>query len=210
MSVEMIFNLAAIDSETRPPDSGRDATLVLRARQGDAEAFRALFEAYQGIVFRIAMRMIGDADEAADLTQETFIRVYRQLSSLRDASFFSRWIRMIVTNLCRDHLKRARPTVFSLDAPPPGSQNLSEWELPSPVQTGEQVVLADALKTALAKGIGALSPDHRAVLVLHHLEGLPVDEIAQTLQVPIGTVKSRLARARAELKKILEPYLLNS
>lgn len=205
MELDWVLALYAVESP--PPDGGRDVEWVTRARKGDGEAFRALFEAYQGIVFRIAMRMVGDVEEAADLTQETFIRVYRQLSGLRDATLFGRWIRMIVTNICRDHLKRARPTIYSLDAPPPGTHDLSEWELPSPTETGEQAAMGEALKAALADGINALSPDHRAVMVLHHLEGLPVDEIAQTLRVPIGTVKSRLARARGELKKFLAPYL---
>jgi RNA polymerase sigma-70 factor (ECF subfamily) len=210
LPVEMILNPAQFSTNDRPQDGERDAAWVLRARQGDAEAFRALFGAYQGIVYRIALRMVGDADDAADLTQETFIRVYRQLSGLRDVALFGRWVRMIATNLCRDHLKRARPTIYSLDAPPPGTHDLSEWEFPSPTENGEQLAIADAVKTAMATAIGALSPDHRAVLVLHHLEGLPVDEIARTLRVPIGTVKSRLARARAEMKKHLEPYLGDS
>lgn len=205
----MIFSLLPQDNDTLQSESSRDGVWVQRARQGDAAAFRALFDAYQGIVYRIAMRMVGDADDAADLTQETFIRVYRQLSSLRDASLFGRWIRMIATNICRDHLKRARPTTYSLDAPPPGTHDLTDWELPSPIETGEQLVITDAVKSAMAEGINALSPDHRAVLVLHHLEGLPVEEIARTLNVPIGTVKSRLARARAELRKSLDPYLNN-
>jgi RNA polymerase sigma-70 factor (ECF subfamily) len=195
------------DSEIRAQEALRDAAWVIRAREGDAEAFRLLFDAYQGTVYRIALRMIGNAEEAADLTQESFIRAYQQLPRLRDPGVFGGWMRMIVTNLCRDYLKRVRPTSYSLDAPPPGSHDLQSWELPSPARTGEEQVLDAEFRAAMARGIGALSPDHRAVLVLHHLEDLPVEEIAATLRLPIGTVKSRLARARAELRKHLERYV---
>jgi len=203
----MIANYAQAEERERPRGSERDAALVARACRGDADAFHALFEQYQGIVYRIALRMVGNSEDAADLTQDTFIRAYRQLSSLRDAAFFGRWIRMIVTNICRDHLKRARPTIYSLDAPPPGEHDLTEWELPSPTENGEQLAMTEALKTALAHALAALSPDHRAVMILHHLEGLPVEEIALTMTVPVGTVKSRLARARADLRKRLDSFL---
>jgi len=204
----MIAKLAQPEQQERPRGSERDAALVARARRGDAGAFQALFDLYQGTVYRIALRMVGHPDDAADLTQETFIRAYRQLATVRDAAYFGRWIRMIATNICRDYLKRARPTIYSLDAPPPGGgYDLTEWELPSPAENGEQRVMADALKTALADALAALSADHRAVVVLHHLEGLPVEEIALTLAVPVGTVKSRLARARADLRHRLAAFL---
>jgi len=188
----------------------RDATWVVLAQRGDADAFQQLFLAYQRPVYAIALRMMGNAEDAADLTQETFVRAYRQLNHLRAGETFGRWIRVIVTNLCRDHLKRVRPTVYSLDAPPPGMDSLSSWELPSSAPNAEDMLISAEFRTAIAQGLATLSPDFRAVVVLHHIDDQPVEEIGRILKIPIGTVKSRLARARAHLRRYLESYLQTS
>ncbi len=199
--------LTLMDGDGPTAEARRDAAWVAAARAGDRDAFHALFQAYQRAVYAIAYRMLGNADDAADVAQDTFVRAWRQLGTLRAGETFARWIRIIVTNRCRDHLKRVRPVTYSLDAAPPGSEELTAWELPAPEPDGAGHLLDAELRGTLARAIGGLSPDHRAVLVLHHLDDQPVEEIARILSLPIGTVKSRLARARAYLREALDSYL---
>jgi RNA polymerase sigma-70 factor (ECF subfamily) len=199
--------LGLLEDDSPTAEARRDAAWVARARAGDRDAFHALFTTYQRAVYAIAFRMLGNAEEAADVAQETFVRAWRQLKGLRAGETFARWIRIIVTNLCRDHLKRARPVTYSLDAAPPGTDAMTAWELPAPDLDGAGHLLHAEFRAALARAIGGLSADHRAVLVLHHLDDQPVDEIARILGLPIGTVKSRLGRARAALRDALAPYL---
>jgi len=183
-----------------------DARLVARAQAGDQVAFRQLFENYGPLVYRISARMVGEED-AADLTQDIFVRAYQRLDSLHDGQAFHAWISRMAMNMAHDHLRRRKPPAFSLDAPPPGTEEGMEWQLPSDAPTAENQLLSGELCVQVQNALGALSSDHRAVVVLHHLENVPVEQIAETLGVPVGTVKSRLARARAELKKVLAEYL---
>jgi len=183
-----------------------DARLVARAQAGDQAAFRQLFENYGQTVYRLTARMAGE-DEAADLTQEVFVRAYQRLGSLRDGQAFHAWITRLAINIVHDALRRRKPQTFSLDAAPPGTEEGTEWSLASKAPTTEDQMLSGELSTHLRTALESLSPDHRAVIVLHHLEEMPVERIAEILKVPIGTVKSRLARARAELKRLLSDYL---
>jgi len=183
-----------------------DARLVARAQAGDQSAFRQLFETYGQTVYRITTRMVGE-DEAADLTQEVFVRAYQRLASLRDGQAFHAWITRLAMNIARDALRRRKPRTFSLDAPPPGTEEGTEWSLASESPTTEDQMLSIERSRHIHSALESLSPDHRAVVVLHHLEEMPVEQIAEILGVPVGTVKSRLARARAELKQLLSDYL---
>jgi len=183
-----------------------DAVLVARAQAGDQAAFRQLFEAYSPLVYRIAYRMLGEAEEAADLTQDIFVRAYQRLASLRDGQAFHAWITRMAVNYSHDRLRRRRPTPLSLDAPPPGTGDGTTWEIPAVHADVEASLLASELTAQVENALRRLSPEHRAVVVLHHLEALPVDEIAGLLDLPTGTVKSRLSRARAELKRALAGY----
>jgi len=183
-----------------------DARLVSRAQAGDQAAFRQLFETYGPLVYRIAARMVGEED-AADLTQDILVRAYQRLGSLRDGQAFHAWISRLAMNMAHDSLRRRKPQTFSLDAPPPGTEEGIDWQLASETPTAEHQMLTGELSAQVRGALDALSPDHRAVVVLHHLEEMPVERIAEILDVPVGTVKSRLARARAELKRLLADYL---
>jgi RNA polymerase sigma-70 factor (ECF subfamily) len=184
-----------------------DARLVARAQAGDQAAFRQLFETYSPLVFRIAARMLGDDHDAADLTQEIFVRIYQKIGALRDGQAFHAWITRMAVNMLNDHLRRRHPTTFSLNAAPPGADDDTEWQLPSEGLGAEERILSGELQGKIQAALQALSHDHRSVVVLHHLENMPIEEIATILKIPPGTVKSRLARARAELKRRLEDYL---
>ncbi len=184
-----------------------DARLVTRAAGGDQAAFRQLFEAYSPLVYRIALRMLGDQNEAADLAQDVFVRAYERLSSLRDGQAFQAWITRLAVNMAHDRSRRRRPATLSLDAPPPGMDTGGEWHLAAADAGNDAGVLSAELSARVQAALLTLSAEHRIVVVLHHLEEMAVDEIAQLLRVPPGTVKSRLSRARADLRRKLEEYV---
>ncbi len=179
---------------------------VAAARRGDLEAFNRLVLAHQDQAYRVAYRLLGDPDAAADATQDAFLKAYRHIGRFKDGSFRA-WLLRIVTNTCYDYLRRRRrrPTVSldaSLEADGPGEA--SAWlrdEHPSrdPAGYAERRALAAAIERCLDD----LPPDFRAVAVLVDVEGLDYATAAQALGLPVGTVKSRLARARRRLRDCL-------
>ncbi len=175
-----------------PPDS--DASLVAAARAGDQTAFATLVRRYQGIVFAVAYRLLGDRDAAEDVTQEAFVRAYFSLDRLRGDNFRA-WVLRIASNAALDQLRAAgRRRQVPLELAP---ERPVEPTVSSAV---EHLGLVEALEAALAQ----LPPEQRAVVVLADVEGLPNDEVATILALPVGTVKSRLARARMRLRALLE------
>lgn len=174
--------------------SDPDATLVAAAQAGDQTAFATLVRRYQGLVFALCVRLLGDRDAAEDITQEAFIRAYLSLDRFRGTNFRA-WILRIAHNAALDHLRAARrhPHLPLERAPEHPSQN-------EPALQVEQHGLVAALEAALA----ALPTEQRAVVVLVDVEGLSYEEAADVLDVPVGTVKSRLARARVRLRASLE------
>jgi RNA polymerase sigma-70 factor (ECF subfamily) len=200
----LAIHSAAFPSGT--PSHEDDQRLVERTRHGDQSAFRQLFETYSPLVYRIIYRMVGSPDDAADLTQDVFVRAYERLHTLKDGQAFHAWITRLAVNLAHDKARRKQITTFSLDAPPPGCDEGSEWQIAADTPHHDTHILSAELSARVQHALLTLSPDHRAVVVLHHLEGMAVEDIAKTVGVPTGTVKSRLARARAELKRNLEGY----
>jgi len=191
-------------SEGSPPPE--DAALIERSKTGDAQAFRVLFEKHQGWVYGLAYHMVGSREEAADLTQEVFVRVFRALPTLRAGAAFVTWLRQIAVNLCRDYLKKRRLPTESLEYIG-DQQEVVTRDLPDPGAELDRPVLTAELKVAVRRAIASLSPDHRAVVIMHHLQGMEVTEIARVLRCSVGTVKSRLSRARDELKRKLSGYV---
>jgi len=174
--------------------SDSDASLVAAAQAGDQEAFAALVERYQGLVFAVCYRLLGDRDAAEDIAQDAFVRAYLALDRFRGTNFRA-WVLRIAHNAALDYLRSlSRHRQVPLDRAP---EERVELESPSPVEQGGLVA---ALEAALA----ALPPEQRAVVLLVDVEGLPYEEVAAVLGVPVGTVKSRLARARVRLRALLE------
>ena len=189
---------------------GVQAGVVVQARKGDGEAFRRLFEAYHERIYNYIWQMVRDDDLAADLTQETFIRAFRSLSELRDPQAFQSWLYRIAVNIVRDERKRASLPTVSLDAPREADAAEGEaatWEFPDWSDNPERELVRQELSEAVQQAVAQLSPEHREVIVLHHLRGVEVRDLARILQIAEGTVKSRLGRARAILRRKLAPLI---
>jgi RNA polymerase sigma-70 factor (ECF subfamily) len=188
-------------------DSGpADARLVARCRRGEREAFDELVERYQAKVYNLAYRLLGDADEASDVSQEAFLRIYRGLQSFQGGSALTTWVYRIVHNLCLDEMKRKRrrPQIV---ADPTDSDDSSEPlidRLSDESDEPENQILGDERARAVRAAVHRLRGHHRDVLVLYDLEGFSYNEIAEILHTNVGTIKSRLNRARLALAKELE------
>lgn len=169
---------------------------------GNINDFEQLVTAYEKNVYNLALRMVGDPDDAADITQETFIKAYRALGSFRGDSKFSSWIYRIASNVCLDFLRsRSRRAQVPLSFENEDAEG--EVELPDMSQNPEEVLMKKLSMEAVRRGMEKLPPKQRQILVLRELCGLSYAELAQTLSVEEGTVKSRIFRARKRLCAIL-------
>ncbi len=181
--------------------------LIARCREGDMDAFEQLMSAYQQRIYNVAYRMMGNPHDASDLTQETMIRIYRFIGSFRGESAFSTWVYHITLNGCREALRRlSRHPVVSLDEPLQMDDGELLRELPDKAPLPEEHYLNQELSELLQTLIAELPPEYRAVLILRENEGLRYEEIAAETGISIGTVKSRLNRARARLREKLYLY----
>ena len=177
-------------------------------RVGDA-FFEALVERHYRRTYNLIYRMVRNESDAADLTQETFVRVYRALPRLNAEGALTAWIRRIATNLCLDFLRRrnAVPVMNSLDARPvEDSDALLSWDIADPSGEPDRLFASQERSNVLHRAVASLPDDYRTVILLHHIEEMRVEEIADMLGVPAGTIKSRLSRARRELRRKLSPY----
>ena len=166
--------------------------LVRAAAGGDTEAFERLVRTYENKIYHLALRMCGSSEEASDIAQEAFLAAWRGLPSFRGEANFATWLYRLTSNAAIDYLRRQKKERgdMSLDAVDTG---------PGPQDAAERT----EVRTAVAAGLQQLSEGHRQVLVLREIQGLSYEEIADVLEVDLGTVKSRISRARTALRKIL-------
>lgn len=201
-----------IDGETSPSHSGPDDVEVISAvLKGNTDAFGVLVRRYQKRVYNLALRYCGDRQEAEDLAQEVFLRIFRALNTFRGDSLFSTWLYRIATNVCLDALRRQknRPEPV-LDQPLETDSGELERELVSPEPGPVHQVEAAELAAMIRQEVARLREPYRSTIVLRDLEDLTYDEIAQILNVSVGTVKSRLHRARSILRERFESLELLS
>ena len=176
-----------------------EAALVQRIQNGDADAFAVLMEEYQKKVYLLALRTVGNPQDAEDMTQEAFLRAYRSIHSFRGDSKLSVWLYRLTTNLCIDLLRsRGRKPTVSLTVED-NDEDTQELDVTDERYDPEEIFQRRELQRAVQRGLAALPEDYRVILVLRELEGLSYAEIGEVLGLEEGTVKSRLFRARKKL-----------
>ena len=181
---------------------GAERLLIDRAKKGDQEAFNELMQAYGRTVFNIGLRMLRDRDDASDMTQETMLKVYRALPRFRGDSAFSTWIYRIMVNTCRDFMRaasRRREVPFSDLSAEENDQPV--FEAADSAAQPERLYIEGEDQQYLISLIEGLSPAYRLVIAMRELGGLSYQEIAAAGNISVGTVKSRLSRARAALRE---------
>ena len=177
----------------------QEAAIVRKVLGGDANAFETLVLEYEKNGYNIALRMTGNSEDAADMTQEAFIKAYNSLQSFRGDSKFSVWLYRIVSNVCLDFLrsKNRRPTV-SLSVEDDDGED-AQLDVADESQSPELLLDRKLTRDSVRRGLDSLPPDYRQILLLREIQGLSYDEIAQALSLEVGTVKSRIFRARKRL-----------
>lgn len=184
-----------------------ETALIHSAQQGDLDAFNTLILHYQDMVFNAALRILGDDDSAQDASQEAFISAFRGIASFRGGSFKA-WLMRTVTNACYDELRRQkrRPTTPLEPETSDGDEMDSPKWLADSSMTPDQQAEADELEHAIQHCLDMLPTDFRSVVVLADIQGMDYTEVAAASHVPLGTVKSRLARARLRLRECLRGF----
>ena len=181
-----------------------ESDLIRYARQGDLEAFNSLVLTHQDSVYRQAHWMLGDPQAADDICQETFLRAYRKLSSFRDGSLRA-WLLTIANRLCLDELRRRkRRQALPLELPDAegNEYSLADWQIEQS-ETPEELAEGSITLRLIHQSLEHLTPEYRSVITLVDLQGFDYAQAAEVLTIPLGTVKSRLARARFHLRQAL-------
>ncbi len=172
---------------------------IERVLKGDANAFEHLVHAYEKTVYNLALRTLGNREDAEDVTQEAFLKAYRSLDSFRGDSKFSVWLYRIVSNLCLDLLRsRQRKPVQSLTVEDDDGE-IGELEISDEHFSPEKLLDRKLTRESVQRGLSALPDDARQILLLRELQGMSYEEIGQALDLEPGTVKSRIFRARKRL-----------
>src|SRR5581483_8553452 len=184
-----------------------ELALIASAQRGDLDAFNTLVLAYQDTLFNTALRILGDEDQAADATQDAFLSAFRGINSFRGGSFKALLLRT-VTNACYDELRlrKRRPTTPLEPNTGDGDEMDSPRWLADPSLTPEQQNEADELEHAIQHCLENLPVEFRTVVVMADIQGLDYVEVAGAMRVPLGTIKSRLARARLRLRECLQGF----
>lgn len=192
---------------TPPAEKPDDREIVARALEGDESAYAELLERFRRPVFSLIYRMIGDREQAEDLAQESFVKAFNNLDSYNPSYRFSSWLFKIANNHAIDHLRRSRLSTVSIHGSPHAATPQREEEtrivLEAQDESPEQEMLALELGTEIERAISQLRPEYRTAVILRHIESRPYEEIAEIMDIPIGTVKTFLHRARGELRDAL-------
>ncbi len=185
-----------------------DADVVRLAQEGRERAFRELVRRYERPVFSLVYRMVRDRETAEDLAQDAFIKVLNHIDRYSPEFKFSSWIFKIANNVAIDHLRRRRIDTISMDGSPNAASaseiEASSFDIAAEQEDALDEIAARELGSAIEVAIGKLRPEYRSCIMLRHVEGRSYEEIASTLDLPLGTVKTYIHRARHELRRALE------
>jgi RNA polymerase sigma-70 factor (ECF subfamily) len=184
-----------------------DQDVVLEARAGRQAAYRELVRRYERPIFSLIYRMVRNREQAEDLSQETFVKALNAIESYRPEYKFSSWIFKIANNVSIDHLRRRELDTLSIDGSPhaltPEAIQASALQLGDRQETALEELEAKELGGEIEVAIAGLRPEYRSCILLRHVEGRPYEEIATMLDLPLGTVKTYIHRARGELRQAL-------
>lgn len=194
-------------STTDALDVGGERALVARAVAGERSAYNRLVLAYQDRILALCMRLLGNREEAQEAAQDAFVRAYEHLGTFRGDAMFSTWIYQIASNACRNRRRswwwRVRRRAVEVEQPEDPENETPRRELGDTRLTPDKDLERHRLGAALQKALAEIAPNHRELIVLRDIQDLPYDQIAQILGVELGTVKSRLARAREAMREKL-------
>jgi RNA polymerase sigma-70 factor, ECF subfamily len=196
--------LAGLELDGRAIENYPEARLIARLRARELEAFEELVRHFERPVYSLCFRLLGDAEEARDAAQETFLKVYRGLSGFRGEAGLKTWIYRIAINQAMNQQRwwrrRHRDETISLDLNRGDAEPLANL-LPERSASPEQLAIAGERERSILRALAEIKPEYRITLVLREIEELSYEEIAETLGISIGTVKSRIARGREELRR---------
>lgn len=184
-----------------------DLALVRRVQKGDKSAFDALVLKYQHRVLKLVQRYVRDAQEAEDVTQEAFIKAYRALPNFRGDSAFFTWLYRIAINTAKNHLVALGRRPLEADIEGPDGEPMALDEMQADDETPEKILLVEEIKDTILATIESLPEDLRTAIMLREVEGLSYEEIAEAMDCPIGTVRSRIFRAREAIDTKLKPLM---
>ena len=177
----------------------QEGAVIKSVLNGNVNAFEALVREYEKNVYNLALRMTGSSEDAYDMSQEAFIKAYNSLASFRGDSKFSVWLYRIVSNVCLDFLRsRTRKPTVSLSVEDDEGEE-AQLDVADESQSPELLLERSLTRDAVRRGLAQLAPDYRQILLLREIQGLSYEEISQALSLDLGTVKSRIFRARKKL-----------
>lgn len=175
--------------------------LINKAKKGDLLSFEKLIIEHEKIVYNVALRMMSDKDDAYDMSQEAFIKAFRNIGNFNEQSTFSTWIYRITVNTCIDEMrKRKNKNTISIDEKLEGDENSFQKEIRDTGETPEDIILRKEKDKEIIEALDNLSEEHKIVIVLREIQGFSYEEIAESTDLSLGTVKSRISRARNQLK----------
>ncbi len=211
MSAESMSQIAAFTTAGAVPQLSAEALLVERCKAGDTLAFDELISTHQDRVLNTAFRLMGNYEEALDLTQEVFLNCFRKIANFKGDSALSTWLYRITVNTAKNRWKyqqsRGLHRTTSLDAPMEADDEERVRQYPDTQPTPRKVATDREAMAFLEEHLSRLGGEHREVLVLRYIEELSYEEIADILKLSLGTVKSRIHRARNELREVMEEFL---
>lgn len=188
-------------------DGRTDEELVVRVQRGEKSAFDLLVRKYQHRIVKLVGRYVRNQDDALDVAQETFVKAYRALANFRGESAFYTWLYRIAINTAKNHLVALgrRPREVDLEGPDGEEANIDDLQQDD--ETPEKILLVDEIRNTILRTIDSLPEDLRTAIVLREVEGLSYEEIAEAMDCPIGTVRSRIFRAREAIDSKLKPLM---
>lgn len=180
-----------------------EKSLILKSLKGDVTSFERLIKDYQKMAYNVAYRIMGNEEDAKDMTQEALIKVYRKLDSFRMDAQFSTWLYRIVMNTCKDELRKKKMKVISIDQSIETDDGKMHMDLEDEGLHPDELLVQKETQSEVHAALQEVSEKNRVVVVLRDIKGFSYQEISDIIDVPVGTIKSRISRGRNELKTVL-------